>query len=115
MQQFEIEFDPTAGQEFEIDLENVIQEVAPPLINLEVDPSLDDQVFKHEGEYGYDEVKVNKVTSEIDQNIKAENIKEGVEILGIKGTLQDGYKVEIEDTTLIFNKGGLVEEGELII
>lgn len=51
----ELEFD-----ELELD---VIQDT-PPLINLEVTPANEEQVFNHEGSYGYDEVKVNAVIGE---------------------------------------------------
>lgn len=39
---------------------------------------------------GYREVTVQGVTSDIDQNIKPENIKKDVEILGVTGTLESG-------------------------
>ena len=35
--------------------------VSPPLIDLEITPSKQEQIFNHEGEYGYDEVKVNPI------------------------------------------------------
>ena len=59
--------------------------VEPELINLEVIPSTENQEFNHEGKYGYDNVFIKKVDSTIDENIKEENIKEGVEILGVVG------------------------------
>ena len=119
MQEFEIEFAPT--QEIEIDISDKVIEVKPPLVNLEVNPSSEKQVFNHDGEYGYDEVVVNAVeteelnitptketqsfsgmynkvevgavTSEIDSNIVADNIKSGVEILGVTGNFVGGkYK-----------------------
>jgi len=48
---------------------------------------------------GYDlsQVTVNAVTSSIDANIQAENIKEGVEILGVTGTLEEG--IDTSDAT----------------
>lgn len=113
MNEFEIEFD-IKPNEFEIDLENVIKEVYPQLENLEVTPTSSEQVFNHPDSYGYDEVVVNAVeteelnitpsketqsfdglynkieveavTNEIDSNIVAENIKDGVEILGVEGS-----------------------------
>jgi hypothetical protein len=97
-------------------LEEAIEKIYPQLENLEVNPSAEKQVFNHKGSYGYDEVVVNAitgdtleitpskeeqtfngvytevkskgVTSEVDENIKAENIKGGVEILGVEGTLE---------------------------
>ena len=58
MQEFEIEFEPTA-KEFEIDISNKVREVTPSLIDLEVTPSKEEQIFTHDGEFGYDNVKVN--------------------------------------------------------
>ena len=56
--------------------------VYPALIDLEVTPSSEVQTFNHEGSYGYDKVIVNKIE---DDNLIAENIKSGVDILGVKG------------------------------
>ena len=78
------------GEIFEIDISDKIQEVYPKLMDLEVTPSKEQQIFNHEGEYGYDNVTVNAVTSSIDENIKSENIKNGINILGIEGTLKPG-------------------------
>lgn len=90
------------------------QLVYPELEDLEVTPSSIEQDFKS-NKYGYDNVKVKEVEtdtlnvtpttenqeyiglygivnisgvdSSIDSNIKAENIKEGVEILGVEGSV----------------------------
>lgn len=123
-----------------------VQKISPPLINLDVEPTAEEQIFKHEGSYGYDEVKVNAVkgetlnivpskegqkfngiytevnleglvtskltiiptkeeqsheglfeivdvkavTSDVDENIIPDNIKQGVEILGVTGTMAGG-------------------------
>lgn len=66
-------------------LKNAVIKEYPELENIEITPSKEQQTFKSENYYGYDEVKVNAVTSEIDSNIKPENIKEGVSILGVSG------------------------------
>ena len=91
-----------------------VKKVKPPLENLEVIPSGIEQNFKS-NKYGYDNVKVKAVASDtlditptkekqqhiglygtvnveevnssIDENIKAENIKKGVSILGVEGNL----------------------------
>lgn len=96
--------------------EEAIEKIYPQLENLEVNPSAEKQVFNHPNSYGYDEVVVNAiagdtleitpskeeqsfsgvytevkskgVTSEIDENIKAENIKGGVEILGVTDNIE---------------------------
>lgn len=103
---------------FEIEMSNKIIEVKseePQLIDLEVTPSKEKQTFKHIGSDGYNEVVVNAVTSEIDNNIIANNIKKDVEILGVVGTLQEGYLLEIEEDTLVFSKDAIVKDGELIL
>ena len=69
--------------------------VEPELENLEVTPSTEEQVFKSE-KYGFDEVRVNGITAEIDKDIKPENIKAGINILGVEG----GYEgVDTSDAT----------------
>ena len=54
------------------------------LEELTVNPSLQSQEFISEKD-GYSKVIVNPVTSDIDGNILAENIKEGITILGVEG------------------------------
>lgn len=68
-------------------LNYAIQEIKPELENLTVTPLTEEQKFKSE-KYGYDEVIVERVTADIDPNIKSENIKVGETILGVPG----GYK-----------------------
>lgn len=69
--------------------------VEPELENLEVTPSIEEQVFKSK-KYGFDKVKVNGITAEIDEDIKPENIKAGINILGVEG----GYEgVDTSDAT----------------
>lgn len=49
-------------------------------------PSKKEQtIVADEGFNGLNEVKINPVTSEVDENIIAENIRDGVEILGVAG------------------------------
>ena len=60
-----------------------------PIISseLNIEPSIESQVFTpSENEY-YSKVNVNAVTSSIDSNITPENIAKNVEILGVVGTL----------------------------
>ena len=87
--------------------------IYPALTDLNVIPSAEQQVFTHDGEYGYDnvtvegiqadelnivpskemqnfeglynKVEVGAVTKEIDSSISEENIKKGVNILGVEG------------------------------
>ena len=62
---------------------------APSMIEKTVSPKTYDQtVYPDEGYASMDKVKVTAVTSSIDGSIKASNIREGVEILKVKGTLE---------------------------
>lgn len=70
------------------------------------------------GYTGLSSVVVNAVTSDIDENIIAGNIKEGVEILGVTGTYEQGYFTSYENNTLVFSSSDRpvsVEESELIL
>lgn len=97
-------------------LSNGIEYINPVTQEKSVTPSLVPQEVIPDQDYtGLSKVIVNEVTNEIDRNIKSENIKNGVEILGVTGTLEDGYKVNVIDNTLIFSKGVIVKESELII
>ena len=69
--------------------------VYPELENLEITPSKEEQTFKSKDYYGYDEVKVNGVTNSIDENIKPENIKKDINILGITGNVEEINTTEI--------------------
>ena len=57
----------------------------PELENLEIDPSIEEQIFTPEMVYGFNEVRAKKVTSAIDPNIDSKNIKAGSVILGVEG------------------------------
>lgn len=55
----------------------------------EIQPKVTDQtVLPDEGNVGFSSVTVKAVTSSIDSNIVPENIKSGVTILGVTGTLE---------------------------
>lgn len=65
--------------------------VQPSLQDKTVNPSTSQQVISADSGYdGLDEVTVNAVTSSIDSNIQANNIKRGVSILGVTGTVDEG-------------------------
>ena len=75
---------------------------SPNLQSLNVTPSTQaQQITPTSPVDGYDEVNVAAVTSAIDQNIAAGNIKKNVSILGVTGTLESGY-AEAEDNDVIF-------------
>lgn len=72
-----------------------IIKIYPELEKTEVTPTVEDQVLKPEA-YGFEEVLVKGVQSYIDEDIKPEYIKEGVDILGVVGN----YKgVDSSDAT----------------
>ena len=66
-------------------------EVVPVLEDVTVAPSTEAQVeTPSEGYCGIGQVNIGAVTADIDANIVPENIKEGVSILGVVGTLSGG-------------------------
>ena len=55
-----------------------------------ITPTTSEQVISADEQYsGLDKVTVEAVTSEVDDNIQPSNIKEGVTILGVTGTLEN--------------------------
>ena len=95
-----------------VDLKNKII-VYPILDPLNISPSTNSQHFEPEGDYAYGEVNVSAVTSNIDSNIKAENIKKDITILGVTGTVEEYKAPTISNETLIFSKNASVNEGVL--
>lgn len=85
--------------------------------NITIDASVNTvEVNAAEGEYsdtyGFKKVVVSPVTRSIDSNIKPENIREGVTVLGVEGTLVDFSKnIGIPDLEVPFisNQGQPVE------
>ena len=66
----------------------------PVLQSKIIEPSIGKQIVNADSGYdGLRQVTVNEVTSKIDSNIKADNIKQGVSILGVQGTLEPGAEV----------------------
>lgn len=63
----------------------------PKLQQKSVTPTTTAQTIKADSSYdGLSSVSVGAVTSAIDSDIKSENIKKGVSILGVNGTLEEG-------------------------
>lgn len=68
--------------------EIIVNPIDIKLQNKEVNPSIEEQTIIADEEYdGLKQVNVKAVDSSIDENIKAENIKSGVSILGVEGTI----------------------------
>lgn len=82
----EIEINLIDKEELNFSVDNTVVKVQPELENLEIEPSKEEQTFKSENYYGYDEVTVKGVTSDIDSNITPENIKKDIDILGVMGS-----------------------------
>lgn len=61
-----------------------------------VQPSVNKQVVRADTGYELESVEVEGVTSEIDGNIQAENIRYGVEILGVVGAMEQKEDLDAE-------------------
>lgn len=75
-----------------------IKNIYPELEDITINPSTEKQVIKS-SKYGINEVTVNEVTSDIDENIKPENIVIGKKILGVDGGFEG---VDSSDATATF-------------
>ena len=86
-------FNPSEGHVFN-SASITVAVPGPVLGTLNVTPTTSEQniTAQTEGYAGYSEVNVSAVTSSIDSNITAENIKKDVTILGVTGTLESGGK-----------------------
>lgn len=86
------------------------KEVTPTTSAIEVLPDL--------GYDGMSKVTVNAVSSDIDSDIIPTNIKSGVEILGVRGTYEQGYFTSVSGSMLVFgtsDRPASVNESELIL
>lgn len=76
-------------------LNKAIEYVSPTTQEKSITPTKEVQEVKpDEGIFALSKVIVEAVTNEIDENIKPENIKKGVEILGVVGTSEGATTVE---------------------
>lgn len=65
--------------------------VEPTLQEKTITPTTSSQIIEPDENYdGLSKVTINGVTSAIDSNITSSNIKSGVSILGVEGTLEEG-------------------------
>lgn len=96
-----------------------IGKLPPRTQEIEITPSTSEIIETPERGYtGFSQVTVNAVSSDIDSNIIPTNIKEGVEILGVVGTYEQGYFTNVTGTTLVFDSSDRpvsVQESELIL
>lgn len=73
-----------------------------------IEPSIEQQI-KEKGYY--ESLKINAVTSNIDENIISDNIKKGITILGVEGNLEEGIDTSDADAVpenLLFDKTAYV-------
>lgn len=66
-----------------------------------INPSINTQILNPTND-GFNQITVNPVTAEIDENINSNNIKKGINILGVEGSL-----VPVNNTTRDINANGL--------
>lgn len=62
-----------------------------------ISPKTSEQVVVADNGYELAKVTVNAVTSSIDSNIKSENIKQGVNILGVAGTFEGASQPKLQE------------------
>ena len=74
-----------------------VERIYPDLEDVTIKPLTEEQKLKSKM-YGYNEITVEPVTSEIDEDIQPENIKAGTNILGVDGK---ETVVDTEDATVI--------------
>lgn len=60
----EINFEIKDVEKIDLSMDVGVKEIFPPIENLEVTPTKEQQVFNHENSYGYDEIKVNAIPDE---------------------------------------------------
>ena len=104
-----------ADEKININLANKAVVVYPNLESLEITPTVIEQDIEAQKGHGYNKIKVNAVTSEIDENIIAENIKKDVTILGVTGNVVGYEPPTIENETLIFLNNASVEGSDLML
>lgn len=74
-----------------------------------VNPSVNEQIIN--ADFGYDglnNVTINPVTKDIDSDIKPENIKNGVDILGVTGSLEEKKEEEEKSVALDMLSGNQI-------
>ncbi len=104
--------DSIAVQDFEGRIE-VLAASAPQLTQLEITPQKNGSIHTPTAPYsGFSSVTVSQITSAVDENIKSENIKSGVTILGVSGSYTasgstpsspEGHEIILEGQKFILN------------
>lgn len=67
---------------------------------LSVSPKITSQTITPSANYVYNKVNINAVTSSIDNNIQSTNIKKGVSILGVTGTLEGTVAPKLQEKNI---------------
>lgn len=97
-------YTPEAGVDGFSSVDVEVPEVLPVIKALEITPSVQEQVHTvPEGVDGFGPVTAHKVTSSIDTNITPENIKSGVSILGVAGTLEPTVELNIDEPSIVIS------------
>lgn len=95
--------------------------VEPKLQEKSVSPSTSSQSVTPDSSYdGLSKVTINAVTNSIDSNIQASNIKNGVSILGVTGTLEQGTTEDLSaeltaQSTLLTNQVVTIDDIKLAL
>jgi len=84
-----------------------LQEITKQPLN--ITPSTSAQTYTAPSGEAYDPVQVDAVTASIDPNITAENIKSGVSILGVTGTMEP--KVTTGDRLVLYDIQDITADG----
>lgn len=87
--------------------------VYPMLDPITIEPTTTSQHIEPEQGYAFSEINVNAVTSSIDSDIKAENIRKDINILGVVGTMEEAVPPIVQNETLIYERNASVNEGVL--
>lgn len=83
------------------ELNKGVEVITPNTQSKTIEPkTIEQTITPDEGVFALSSVTVNPVTNNIDENIKAENIKKGTSILGVEGTLEPFRKPILQDKTV---------------
>ena len=89
------------SKEVKIKVPLTTMRIEPTTQTKTVEPSIEEQVITpDDGVFALSSVTVNPVTNNIDENIKADNIKKGISILGIEGIVEPFREPILQDKTV---------------
>lgn len=96
-------------------LNNSILKVYPELEDIEITPTTEEQKITSV-KYGFENITVKKVTADIDEDIQAENIREGINILGVDGSYKgiDTSGATATENDILLGKTAFANNQEII-